>query len=332
MTILGKILAILNVLAVLGFMYLAVADWSKRQSWSYAVYRRQLAIDGLPLEAEQRDPAEDIRLVDRQGEVVMDDLKRAAGGQQAVPATQQEELQAVRADVQNKVNGQDGEDKKADLLRLWLQPLARTTPERNELKAMKFDQLQAKFNALFEGALKPAFDANGKPVRDAAGKRQEIAHLLFNLSDTDIWHQRVLTVVGLKAYVQEATAQAAALADMAYNVRLAVTRDRSAFEAANQAVVKEVRTQADYLEGRKAYLATQEKLKLKNDELVTERTKERNQFKAELEKARKETAAALVDQAKFEKALFEAERRLRDAARANEAYERELRSLEQVRR
>ena len=47
MSLLGKVLALLNVLAAVGFFYLATADRAKRQSWAYAVYRHQLAIDGL---------------------------------------------------------------------------------------------------------------------------------------------------------------------------------------------------------------------------------------------------------------------------------------------
>ena len=50
----------------------------------------------------------------------------------------------------------------------------------------------------------------------------------------------------------------------------------------------------------------------------------------DLEAARKATQVALAEQARFEKALFDAQRRQRDAAEANEKYEREIRALEKV--
>jgi chromosome segregation ATPase len=57
MTLLGKILAILNVLAALAFATLLVLDYGKRQQWSTNVFLTDVQLDGLPLTFEKIDPS-----------------------------------------------------------------------------------------------------------------------------------------------------------------------------------------------------------------------------------------------------------------------------------
>lgn len=45
-------LCVLNVLAAVGFTYLLILDYQKRQEWSFAVYMNELAVAGLPLKQE----------------------------------------------------------------------------------------------------------------------------------------------------------------------------------------------------------------------------------------------------------------------------------------
>src|SRR5437868_4713152 len=45
-------LCVLNVLAALGFTYLLVVDYQKRQEWSHAVFMNELFLQGLPLAQE----------------------------------------------------------------------------------------------------------------------------------------------------------------------------------------------------------------------------------------------------------------------------------------
>jgi hypothetical protein len=47
------LLCVLNVAAAVGFAYLLVLDYHKRQAWSYAVFMHDLKIAGLPLEEEK---------------------------------------------------------------------------------------------------------------------------------------------------------------------------------------------------------------------------------------------------------------------------------------
>src|SRR5262245_40941566 len=55
MSLLGKLLAVLNLLAAAGFLYLASASYSARQAWIYAAFRYDLALDGLPVDEAEKD-------------------------------------------------------------------------------------------------------------------------------------------------------------------------------------------------------------------------------------------------------------------------------------
>src|SRR5438552_12773650 len=56
MSIAGKILAIFNVLAAIAFVIVAGLDWGQRERWAYAVYRHDLLVDGLPIDAKELGP------------------------------------------------------------------------------------------------------------------------------------------------------------------------------------------------------------------------------------------------------------------------------------
>ena len=55
MSLVGKIFAILNVLAAIGFVIIAGMDYSQRHRWAYTVYRHQLLLDGLPIDDAEKD-------------------------------------------------------------------------------------------------------------------------------------------------------------------------------------------------------------------------------------------------------------------------------------
>jgi hypothetical protein len=56
MSLLGKILALLNILAAAGFGYLAVLNYTTRQKWTRPVYQRELTAEGLPIQEQYNDP------------------------------------------------------------------------------------------------------------------------------------------------------------------------------------------------------------------------------------------------------------------------------------
>ncbi len=56
-TTLTLALCVLNILAAAGFFFLLAMDYSKRQAWSNAVFKHDLALMGLPLEEETGGPS-----------------------------------------------------------------------------------------------------------------------------------------------------------------------------------------------------------------------------------------------------------------------------------
>src|SRR5437867_10693796 len=115
MSLLGKVLAILNVLAALLFVYLASIDWAKHQSQSYPVFRNELIFHGLPVDDDDMGthtpPTKLAGHLSRQtlteiypaGAVGSGDL----AGEQV--RTQEDEVTRVRASVRQKINSLDGD-------------------------------------------------------------------------------------------------------------------------------------------------------------------------------------------------------------------------------
>jgi hypothetical protein len=55
MTIVGKTLLLLNLIAAALFALLALVDYSKRLAWTHAVSKQDLAIEGLPIEDQRKE-------------------------------------------------------------------------------------------------------------------------------------------------------------------------------------------------------------------------------------------------------------------------------------
>src|SRR6516164_7795633 len=73
---LAMVLIVLNIVAALAFTFLLVMDYSKRQAWSYAVFKHDLGLMGLPLKEEESVPSASRVTIPRQ-ELDSEQLKRA---------------------------------------------------------------------------------------------------------------------------------------------------------------------------------------------------------------------------------------------------------------
>jgi hypothetical protein len=151
---LGKTLVFLNVLAAGAFIYLATADWSKRQAWTEDVFRHELAIKGLPLQAPEG--AEDssgtwvpfhFNISDS---VSLTEIRRStlekhipAGGALGggVVTNQTDEVKRLQSKVRDTLNATDGLDKRIILLRTYLLNLAQSGAERDGINALLRDVL-----------------------------------------------------------------------------------------------------------------------------------------------------------------------------------------------
>jgi hypothetical protein len=128
MSIFGKILAIFNVLAVIGALALMGMNYVKRQNWEYAVFRQDLMIRGLPLDDQETDELQQ-RVVDKIGPQTQQDLFRQVSPTTPV-TTQKAELDRVQSVLRGQF--QNASDKKKQLFELarLLTPMADTSEQR----------------------------------------------------------------------------------------------------------------------------------------------------------------------------------------------------------
>jgi hypothetical protein len=163
MSLFGKILAFLNILAVVGALALLSMNYSRIRSWQYAVYKVQLTIDGLPVDRDSRD---------EQGEPlylrVNSDIQRELFPQGSPVATQQEEVERVRQQVQTLVQAvPDKEGQIAQYSRILL-PMAVTESERDRLLTYMVNLYDDKSRQeLKEKRLHPADTAARNPAKPA---------------------------------------------------------------------------------------------------------------------------------------------------------------------
>ena len=125
MSLLGKILAVLNVLAAMGLVYLLALDMGQRQRWAYDYFLHDLFINGLPLDDKEQEG--DIVKVTRLNPPTSDLIF-----QKKYPVqTQMEEVERVKEILRGSVDAAGGA-KEQRLARILL-PLATTLTERQEL-------------------------------------------------------------------------------------------------------------------------------------------------------------------------------------------------------
>ncbi|MCS6852648.1 MAG: hypothetical protein NZ700_15945 [Gemmataceae bacterium] len=338
MSLLGKILALLNVLAALMFLVLASMDVQKRQEWSRAVFLHQLVIDGLPLEGpEPWSHPKGYASTELSEDILRDLFQKVKGGAELGGGpvdSQQAELKRVWSVLQERIGELDSAAKKKERLRTILTTLARVGDERDAVLARASDpkvtpdDLMNDLRRRFEAAEQP-LRVGSDPQRDAAEKRLAIAQLLYSLSPEPEWQYRVMLVVGLDVYSFETERQAETLSDMVARTQRLVADDRLAFEIQFRRLVQQ-RTQvlAEQVAQLTAVLENQKKLTDKHSTLVKARMTDIEELKVQLEKAQEATRKALAVQGELEKDLFFKQREMGLAAGENARLEREIRLLE----
>src|SRR5262249_39683875 len=151
------------------------------------------------------------------------------------------------------------EDQKREYLRSVILPLALTLEERDYwVKRCKEDDpkdlqedLKKEFfaRALAEDETempqeKSDLDATKGKLKPEKfiprPRRQKVAPLLYNTSDSPADRTRVLAVIGVKAYINEAESQAARLREMTLRTRMAMVDERSLFEIEYQRLLQRV--------------------------------------------------------------------------------------------
>jgi hypothetical protein len=148
MSMLGKILAVFNIFGVAGFICLATMDYGARHKWAHAVFREDLAIQGLPLDETDHD-MEGNTVAERIGEQTRKELFP-----RDPVTTQTEEVRRVQAEVKRESSKQEFAGRRGvAFYATFLIPFAQHYSERELLRAYQFyladdkkaDDLKQKF-------------------------------------------------------------------------------------------------------------------------------------------------------------------------------------------
>lgn len=243
MSLFGKILAVLNVLAAIGFLALATMDYNRRSAWSQGHFHRELQLHGLPVDKD--DPAFRIP-----GEAIVVDMStgsmKAVFGDPNFPKTQSEAVQAALADLKTKYDAAANPAEKAKIVQMYLVPLqsrvdAREAVRQRTLTAKDAAAVDALFADL-EGEFQRAFSVQrpdgGK--RDYIERRRSIADLLVNIDRGAQWRDYVQKVVGIEEYTQAVARQARHLDDMSARYEAMIADDREHFVRRYQAEMPEL--------------------------------------------------------------------------------------------
>lgn len=151
MGIFGKILIVLNLLAMGGVAYLASLDWAKRQEWAFAALSHEIKVEGLPVEGPNPPPAD----LDQKEyapfvfngesgqftEIKRTDLGKIIppGGEpwgSAVVASQEEEVKRLEGVVFGLLERAASAADRRNLLATFLLNLAETGEERDGIYAL----------------------------------------------------------------------------------------------------------------------------------------------------------------------------------------------------
>jgi hypothetical protein len=163
MSLLGKVLVVLNILGAAGLVYLGATNYAKRRIWAHRVFEHELAIRGLPLDAQERDER-GRPIAGLIGEETQKDLFAGVAGQPV--RTQQEEVDRVKNAVLAPLQGVTDKRKQLFLYARVLLPLARSYLEREGLLAYRThladDKKADALKKRYEQAFKQAVDRPGE--------------------------------------------------------------------------------------------------------------------------------------------------------------------------
>ena len=137
-------------------------------------------------------------------------------------------------------------------------------------------------------------------------------------------------MVGLEIYAHAVEVQAQALRDMALRAEQILVEDRTSFAIQHKPEVQRIQVLADRVADLKAALEQYRVLKENHDVLVNARAGDIKDLQAQIANAKVATKAALAEQDRLEKALFQAQRAVGQAMAENLRLENQLRSRERA--
>jgi septal ring factor EnvC (AmiA/AmiB activator) len=321
MGIFGKALAVVNVVAAIGFVVFAALDYGRRQAWTFAVLEQDFLINGLPVDEDDLD-VNGVPVVQSVTARVQQDLFAASRGGTPVK-TQIEEVQKRKSDLQAYVGDDPAKWREIVL------PLAESSGERAKLYAAgKADVFKARLDQTVNQAMEPTRSGEGSKGFSLGERRQAVARFLFATSRNDDERNRTLAVVGLSAYAQAVTNQANNLQNMIRPYQSAIESDRTAFVVEHNALVQQILALAERVGELQTSLDKQTELLNKHKALRAEREREVKELQNSIASARRAADAALAQQARTEDTTFATQKAVTMAEQKNQDLERILTGLE----
>lgn len=329
MSVFGKVLAFLNILAAIVFIYLATQARAMRHAWSYAAFRHELVLEGLPLDAQEKD---------RDGTPVVDRITSATLNQMGgVAHTLREELDSRKRELKGEIENVADDAAKRRKLEDILLLTAKTGGERDDLREriwnpkVKVDDLLTSPDGPFEQAFAAAAPNQGRDQQ-----RQAIGHLLVGTAEvpgdrekSEANLKRAAAALGLRDYTQAVEAHALNARGMGERVRLAILDDRGEFAGQYDLRVRQIQDLVGHLDDLKRHLHQLSDQRTENHAaLVAARKKDIEDLTTELTAVVKARDEARAHQADLEKRLFTTQRLLGKANERNQQLERDIRKLE----
>ncbi len=344
MSLFGKIFAILNIVAAIGFVVVAGMDWAQRERWEYSNYRHDLLVEGLPIDAQERDP-EDMPRVEKLSPQTLNAILPTSTGPQVT--TQQEEVDRIRNLVQSKINSNDVAGTKSQKLARYLRPLARTARRRDELSQLMVapqndaaaTELEKDFTREFDGVREAGSDGKKHSLQE---RKENAARLLFSLGEalhedpnTDYFASPAYKRLAQRGWSERGGAravddQAAVLQAMTEEAIAAHDAELKVFINNLDQAVYRAQSISDAVESQDRLLKFKGVEVAKAKALVEERKAKIADLKDQLTALQKKTVASLANQARAEQEIMDQLIELRNTSKKNQELEQEIRSLEGV--
>ncbi|CAN5179896.1 hypothetical protein BH10PLA2_BH10PLA2_22160 [soil metagenome] len=335
----GKILAVFNVLAAIGFLTVAVMDYGKQRAWATLIFQEELLRVGLPVTDQD---------LDENGEVIAKKVgtytQQQLGTSQPPVTTQVAEVQQRQSALQSAITGAGTEREQKEKLATILLPLATSFGEREALKQRiakeSIDELMGD-GGPFKSAFREALEAKTLPtMKDPNGsdtprniddelRRQAIAHLLFNLGDkAQDYNQRLQGIIGLEAFLKEVASQLIVNKRLLDSYETAIHNESLPFEVKHRDLMADLIASAGHLQEQIDALQKQETSRDTHRTLVGKRKEDLAILQAKLDVAQKHLNVTLARQKELEVALDKANSEAAAMTEANKSLEKQIRSRE----
>lgn len=346
MSVFGKVLAVLNVLAVLGFGYLATMSYSQRAQWAYTAFRYDLAMKGIPVDKTEEDSNGNLRY-----EEITEGVRKDLG---ITVQTQEEAAEKLVSQAQTLLSQQGGQETATQKqIRLMLYLAGNASERESLLQLYNYEATPAnqraqdpQMEALKQG-LPSLIDTRLTHFRALPqdAKKQEIAYLYATLMDlltvdsqtgqpvadpsNSSYATEMRKIVGVQEAAQAMSRKAAVLADMTYHLQTQIRpMARERFVEFHSDLLRHLLQQERGYRDLQRQFTFKEAQAIEGEKRAKAQADNVDRRSKELAAGHKVTEGLLVDLTKEQQRLFDTLKQLRDVNALNQRLEKEIRRLE----